>query len=150
MSSSDLSDISSPLSTDQDVGSTPPKGKNIDHYFKSALAPKPSPPPKKKRPPSPPHEYVLADNPDIAFICMFRSRFTDAFAKSLPHYGPQDIEAGVAETLPSEQAEKLLCALLGLVLNRKKDIEYVVDDYYVWRQASKSMFHSNYIYTNAS
>ncbi|KAL9042885.1 MAG: hypothetical protein Q9180_000269 [Flavoplaca navasiana] len=123
MSSSDLSDISSPLSTDQDVGSTPPKGKNIDHYFKSALAQKPSPPPKKKRPPSPPHEYVLADNPDIAFICMFRSRFTDAFAKSLPHYGPQDIEAGVAETLPGEQAEKLLCALLGLVLNRKKDIE---------------------------
>ncbi|KAI4229885.1 MAG: hypothetical protein L6R36_000531 [Xanthoria steineri] len=123
MSSSDLSDISSPLSTDQDVGSTPPKGKNLDHYFKSTLATKPSPPPKKKRPPSPPHEYVLADNPDIAFICMFRSRFTDAFAKSLPHYGPQDIEAGVAETLPGEQAEKLLCALLGLVLNRKKDIE---------------------------
>lgn len=55
---------------------------------------------------------------------MFRSRFTDAFAKSLPHYGPQDIEAGVAETLPGEQVEKLLCALLGLVLNRKKDIEY--------------------------
>lgn len=55
---------------------------------------------------------------------MFRSRFNDAFAKSLPHYGPQDIEAGVAETLPGEQAEKLLCALLGLVLNRKKDIEY--------------------------
>ncbi|KAL8855149.1 MAG: hypothetical protein Q9221_000055 [Calogaya cf. arnoldii] len=123
MSSSDLSDISSPLSTDQDVGSTPAKGKNLDHYFKSALATKPSPPPKKKRPPSPPHEYVLADNPDIAFICMFRSRFTDAFAKSLPHYGPQDIEAGVADTLPGEQVEKLLCALLGLVLNRKKDIE---------------------------
>lgn len=54
---------------------------------------------------------------------MFRSRFTDAFAKSLPHYGPQDIEAGVAESLPGEQVEKLLCALLGLVLNRKKDIE---------------------------
>ncbi|KAL8669712.1 MAG: hypothetical protein Q9168_005711 [Polycauliona sp. 1 TL-2023] len=123
MSSSDLSDISSPLSSDQDVGSTPPKGKNLDHYFKSARATKPSPPPKKKRPPSPPHEYVLADNPDIAFICMFRSRFTDAFPKSLPHYGPQDIEAGVAETLPGEQVERLLCALLGLVLNRKKDIE---------------------------
>ncbi|KAL8759500.1 MAG: hypothetical protein Q9199_000721 [Rusavskia elegans] len=123
MSSSDLSDISSPLSTDQDVGSTPPKGKNLDHYFKSTLATKPSPPQKKKRPPSPPHEYVLADNPDIAFICMFRSRFTDAFAKSLPYYGPQDIEAGVAESLPGEQVEKLLCALLGLVLNRKKDIE---------------------------
>ena len=56
---------------------------------------------------------------------MFRSRFTDAFAKSLPHYGPQDIEAGVAEPVPGEQVEKLLCALLGLVLNRKKDVEYV-------------------------
>ncbi|KAL8772649.1 MAG: hypothetical protein Q9209_002310 [Squamulea sp. 1 TL-2023] len=123
MSSSELSEISSSLSSDQDVGSTPPKSKNLDHYFKNAHAPKPSPPPKKKRPPSPPHEFVLADNPDIAFICMFRSRFTDAFAKSLPHYGPQDIEAGVAETLPGEQVEKLLCALLGLVLNRKKDIE---------------------------
>ncbi|KAL8782526.1 MAG: hypothetical protein Q9213_005291 [Squamulea squamosa] len=123
MSSSELSEISSSLSSDQDVGSTPPKSKNLDHYFKNAHAPKPSPPPKKKRPPSPPHESVLADNPDIAFICMFRSRFSDAFAKSLPHYGPQDIEAGVAETLPGEQVEKLLCALLGLVLNRKKDIE---------------------------
>ncbi|KAL8922869.1 MAG: hypothetical protein Q9172_003375 [Xanthocarpia lactea] len=123
MSSSDLSDLSSPLSTDQDVGSTPPKSKNLDHYFKNAHPTKPSPPPKKKRLPSPPHEYVLADNPDIAFICMFRSRFTDAFAKSLPHYGPQDIEAGVAEPVPGEQVEKLLCALLGLVLNRKKDVE---------------------------
>lgn len=56
---------------------------------------------------------------------MFRSRFTDAFAKSLPHYGPQDIEAGIAESVPGEQVERLLCALLGLVLNRKKDIEYV-------------------------
>ena len=66
MSSSDLSDLSSPLSTDQDVGPTPPKSKNLDHYFKNAHATKPSPPPKKKRLPSPPHEYVLADNPDIA------------------------------------------------------------------------------------
>lgn len=56
---------------------------------------------------------------------MFRSRFNEAFPKSLPNYGPQDIENGVAESLPSEQVERLLCALLGLVLNRKKDIEYV-------------------------
>ncbi|KAL8683733.1 MAG: hypothetical protein Q9186_000367 [Xanthomendoza sp. 1 TL-2023] len=121
--SSPLSELSSPLSTDEDVGLTPPKSKNLDHYFKNAFAAKASPPPKKKRLPSPPHEYVLADNPDIAFICMFRSRFTEAFAKSLPHYGPQDIEAGVAESVPGEQVERLLCALLGLVLNRKKDIE---------------------------
>lgn len=56
---------------------------------------------------------------------MFRSRFTEAFPKSLPNYGPQDIENGVMESLPGEQVERLLCALLGLVLNRKKDIEYV-------------------------
>jgi hypothetical protein len=31
-----------------------------------ALEPKESTPPKVKRDPSPPHEYVLADNPDIA------------------------------------------------------------------------------------
>ena len=54
---------------------------------------------------------------------MFRSRFGDAFPKSLPHYGPQDIERGVEEAAPGEQVEKLLCALLGLVLNRKKDVE---------------------------
>ena len=54
---------------------------------------------------------------------MFRSRFSDAFPKSLPHYGPQDIERGVIDPEPGEQVERLLCALLGLVLNRKKDIE---------------------------
>ncbi|KAL9028467.1 MAG: hypothetical protein Q9196_003169 [Gyalolechia fulgens] len=125
MSSSELSDLSSPLSTEEDVDSTPPKSNTLDHYFKNALPTKSAPPPKKKRPLSPPHEYVLADNPDVAFVCMFRSRFNDAFPKSLPNYGPQDIEHGVIETVPSEQVERLLCALLGLVLNRKKDIEYV-------------------------
>lgn len=54
---------------------------------------------------------------------MFRSRFSEAFPKSLPHYGPQDIERGVEEEVPGEQVERLLCALLGLVLNRKKDVE---------------------------
>ena len=54
---------------------------------------------------------------------MFRSRFSEAFQKSLPHYGPQDIEFGIVGTPPGEQVERLLCALLGLVLNRKKDIE---------------------------
>ncbi|KAI4200855.1 MAG: hypothetical protein LQ350_003657 [Teloschistes chrysophthalmus] len=124
MSSSELSEISSSLSSAGDeIDSTPPRSKNLDHYFKSAAATKSSLPPKKKRPPSPPHEYVLADNPDIAFICMFRARFTEVFPKSLQHYGPQDIENGVAESLPSEPVERLLCAILGLLLNRKKDVE---------------------------
>ncbi|KAL9601734.1 MAG: hypothetical protein Q9219_002345 [cf. Caloplaca sp. 3 TL-2023] len=127
MSSSELSDLSSPLSTDDGLDQIPSKSKTLDHYFKSNAVPtKSSSQLKKRRPPSPPHEYVLADNPDIAFICMFRSRFNDAFPKSVPNYGPQDIENGVVEGLPSEPVERLLCALLGLVLNRKKDIEYVV------------------------
>ena len=54
---------------------------------------------------------------------MFRSRFNDAFSKSLPHYGPQDVERGVADSVPGEQVERLLCALLGLLLNRKKEVE---------------------------
>jgi hypothetical protein len=55
---------------------------------------------------------------------MFRARFSDAFPKSLPYYGPQDIEQGVQDITPGEHVEKLLCALIGLVLNRKKDVEY--------------------------
>lgn len=55
---------------------------------------------------------------------MFRARFSDCFPKSLPHYGPQDIETGVQDTIPGEHVERLLCALIGLVLNRKKDVEY--------------------------
>ncbi|GAM34888.1 hypothetical protein TCE0_015f02767 [Talaromyces pinophilus] len=54
---------------------------------------------------------------------MFRARFSDVFPKSLPHYGPQDIEQGVQDSTPGEHVERLLCALIGLVLNRKKDVE---------------------------
>lgn len=67
--------------------------------------------------------YRVTNSYGAQFIVMFRSRFSDAFPKSLPHYGPQDIERGVAETLPGEHVERLLCALVGLVLNRKKDVE---------------------------
>lgn len=56
---------------------------------------------------------------------MFRARFSDVFPKSLPNYGPQDIERGVTDSPPSDDVERLLCALIGLVLNRKKDVEYV-------------------------
>ncbi|KAK6584584.1 hypothetical protein PZA11_002808 [Diplocarpon coronariae] len=80
-------------------------------------------PPRKQRAPSPPHEFVLADNPDIAFICMFRSRFTEAFPKSLVNFGPQELERDIVETVPGEGVEHLLCAVLGLLLNRKQDIK---------------------------
>ena len=65
MSSSELSELSSsPLTDDDEIPLSIPKSK-LEHYFKvgaSALPPKL----KKKRAPSPPHEYVLADNSDIA------------------------------------------------------------------------------------
>ncbi|CZT50241.1 uncharacterized protein RSE6_11186 [Rhynchosporium secalis] len=112
-------------------------------------------PPRKQRAPSPPHELVLADNPDIAvrlyiyrrvihifahskrvpvsliianayveqFICMFRSRFTEAFPKSLINFGPQELERDIVESIPGEGAEQFLCAVLGLLLNRKQDVK---------------------------
>jgi len=57
------------------------------------------------------------------FIVMFRARFTDAFPKSLPNFGPQELERDVVETLPGERVEQFLCALLGLLLNRKQDVK---------------------------
>lgn len=54
---------------------------------------------------------------------MFRARFNDALPKSLPNFGPQDIEKGIGGTQPEENIERLLCALIGLCLNRKKDVE---------------------------
>ena len=67
MSSSDLSDVSSSLSSVADDLETEPRPtKNIHHYFTHIPVAKVSPPPRKKRALSPPHEYTLADNPDIA------------------------------------------------------------------------------------
>jgi hypothetical protein len=60
MSLSDSSSLSSaPLTDDESVIMTFDKNPSITKYFKQQ-----SPP--TKRPASPPHEYVLADNPDIA------------------------------------------------------------------------------------
>ncbi|EAW12546.1 uncharacterized protein ACLA_009690 [Aspergillus clavatus NRRL 1] len=119
LSDSDLSSLSSAPPSDDETGAMAldePVG--ITKYFKKESE---SPPPKRE--PSPPHEYVLADNPDIAFIVMFRARFHEVFPRSTPHFGPQDIERGVVEIPPGDHIERLLCALLGLVLNRKKDVE---------------------------
>ncbi|KAK3302490.1 uncharacterized protein B0T15DRAFT_543076 [Chaetomium strumarium] len=88
-----------------------------------ALEPREKTPPRPKREPSPPHEYVLADNPDIAFIVMFRARFTEAFPKSLANFGPQELERDVVEPIPGERVEHFLCALLSLLLNRKQDVK---------------------------
>jgi hypothetical protein len=59
---------------------------------------------------------------------MFRARFSEAFSPKLLNYGPQDIESGVVDSVPSPHLVALLCALLGLVLNRKKPVEYVSDE----------------------
>ncbi|KKZ65241.1 hypothetical protein EMCG_08913 [[Emmonsia] crescens] len=124
MSGSDSSSLSSAPSTDDEtIAASVNRSIGLEKYFKPKKPAKPASPPPPKRAPSPPHEYVLADNPDIAFIVMFRSRFTDVFPKSLPHYGPQDIERGVTDTVPGDHIERLLCALIGLCLNRKKDVE---------------------------
>lgn len=68
MSSSDLSELSSSLSSDNEIVEPCRKG-TLEQYFKGKNgvgADSASPPAKKKRPPSPPHEYVLADNADVA------------------------------------------------------------------------------------
>jgi hypothetical protein len=126
MADSDSSSLSSAPSSDDEevVQKMTAKPTGLDRYFKPT--PKSEATPETpKRALSPPHEYTLADNDAIAFIVMFRSRFNEAFPKSLPNYGPQDIERGVSAGIPDEHVERLLCALLGLVLNRKKDVESV-------------------------
>ncbi|KAL6232150.1 hypothetical protein BDW75DRAFT_218408 [Aspergillus navahoensis] len=121
LSDSDLSSLSSaPPSDDESTPMALDEPLGITKYFQKKQKSETPPP---KRAPSPPHEYVLADNPDIAFIVMFRARFHEVFPRSIPHFGPQDIERGVVESPPGDHIERLLCALLGLVLNRKKDVE---------------------------
>lgn len=69
MSSSELSDLSSALSSeDENIVEALSGAGKLDHYFGKAslVTEEASPPAKRKRPASPPHEYVLADNPDIA------------------------------------------------------------------------------------
>ncbi|KAJ5146313.1 uncharacterized protein N7515_000877 [Penicillium bovifimosum] len=117
-SDSELSSLSSAPPTDDEASKTIDQPTGIAKYFKKESE---TPPPKRE--PSPPHEETLADNPDIAFIVAFRARFHEVFPRSVPHYGPQDIEKGVEETPPGECVERVLCALLGLLLNRKKEVE---------------------------
>ncbi|OAA72276.1 hypothetical protein ISF_01349 [Cordyceps fumosorosea ARSEF 2679] len=127
--SSDLSSLSSlspvPSDDELDAGNGAPKNDGILKFFSkvSEQSPRSPSPPPRKRSPSPTHEYVLADNPDIAFIVMFRSRFIDALPKSLANFGPQELERDVVEPIPGDRAEHFLCALLGLLLNRKQDVK---------------------------
>lgn len=54
---------------------------------------------------------------------MFRSRFSPAFTSRIPNFGPQELEREVMDTVPGERVELFLCALLGLLLNRKQDVK---------------------------
>ena len=79
--SSDLSSLSSlsPVPSDvelddaSDDGGSEPRSGILKFFPKLSNMPakEPSPPP-RKRSPSPPHEYVLADNPDIAVSQILR------------------------------------------------------------------------------
>ncbi|KAK6521624.1 hypothetical protein TWF506_001837 [Arthrobotrys conoides] len=81
-----------------------------------------SPPPNKRRKVVDPRDPLPADNPRYAFIVAFQAKFNQVF-RGVPNLGPQDIEAGVAETPISDHIESLLCKLLGLALNRQKPVE---------------------------
>ncbi|KAK6350659.1 hypothetical protein TWF718_003844 [Orbilia javanica] len=81
-----------------------------------------SPPPNKRRKVVDPRDPLPADNPRYAFIVAFQAKFNQVF-RGVPNLGPQDIEAGVAETPISDHIESLLCKLLGLALNRQKAVE---------------------------
>jgi hypothetical protein len=67
---------------------------------------------------------MIANAVLLQFIVMFRSRFTEAFPKSLANFGPQELERDIVDIVPGEQVEHFLCALLGLLLNRKQDVKY--------------------------
>ena len=70
MSSDESSELSS-VPSDEETDLQLTKKDGILKFFSKAPRPAAAPkveasPPRKQRAPSPPHEYVLADNPDIA------------------------------------------------------------------------------------
>lgn len=68
MTSSELSELSSALSSGDENAVEPIQAGILDYYLKKGVRQgiRVSPPAKKQRLASPPHEYELADNPDIA------------------------------------------------------------------------------------
>ncbi|CRK34054.1 hypothetical protein BN1708_019380, partial [Verticillium longisporum] len=54
---------------------------------------------------------------------MFRSRFNEAMPKSLANFGPQELETDISDSPPGQRVENFLCAVLGLLLNRKQDVK---------------------------
>jgi hypothetical protein len=71
--SSELSELSS-IPSEDEIEIQPKMKEGILKFFskvnpKAKEAPKEESPPPPEREPSPPHEYVLSDNPDIA-VCL--------------------------------------------------------------------------------
>lgn len=62
-------------------------------------------------------------SPSVAFIAIFVATFIDVFPDLATLPCPQDIEEGLIASTPSELVEYLFRRLLGLVLNRKKELE---------------------------
>ena len=54
---------------------------------------------------------------------MFRNRFSDVYPKSLPNFGPQELERDVVDSVPGDRVELFLCATLKLLLNRQQDVK---------------------------
>ncbi|KAF3919176.1 hypothetical protein AA313_de0201594 [Arthrobotrys entomopaga] len=126
---------SSPLSSAQDLSepemdfvqpSKSSKKTNSKNQRSKQPSPSPeleaSPPPSKKRKVVNPRDPLPQDNPRYAFIVAFQAKFNQVF-RGVPNLGPQDIEAGIKETPISDHVEALLCKLLGLALNRQKQVE---------------------------
>ncbi len=63
------------------------------------------------------------DDARLQFIVAFASRFHSVLPKSVPTFGPQELERSIVESVPGDLVEILLCALLSLLLNRKKPVE---------------------------
>ncbi|KAH8895049.1 hypothetical protein GQ53DRAFT_744483 [Thozetella sp. PMI_491] len=125
---SSLSSLSAPPSEDESDIQLEKRHGILKFFHKKVdrnpeLEPKEMSPPRAKREPSPPHEYVLADNTDIAFIVMFRARFTDILPKSLANFGPQELERDIVDSVPGDRVEHFLCAVLSVLLNRKQDVK---------------------------
>ena len=66
MSSSELSELTERSSSDSEEEIQPKKKGTLDYHFNKTSKTAQPPKLKKKRPPSPPHEYVLADREEVA------------------------------------------------------------------------------------
>jgi hypothetical protein len=68
--------------------------------------------------------HLFADpSGPLQFIVMFRERFREVLPRSMAPLGPQELEREIVDSTPGDRPELLLCAVLGLLLNRKQDVK---------------------------